>query len=141
MVMWAIVYQLIERRRYQDKVYVIDKDNVSGKETKRQTTAYEYDMAELKKLINTTSIGICIVGALHYYKGFIPPLIFQSFLLPMNFYDSKLFKIYILNQPAVGNNKRPFKEENAVLKYMEQIQAQQQAKADKAAKKAEKKKK
>jgi hypothetical protein len=54
---------------------------------------------------------MCIVGILHFYKGYIPPLIFQSVLLPINFIDSQLFKIHVLKEAPVGGLKRPFKVE------------------------------
>lgn len=54
-------------------------------------------------------MGVLMMGFLHVYMKFTQPLFVQALMGIKNLVESKLFKLYILNKPAEGELKRPFK--------------------------------
>lgn len=46
---------------------------------------------------------------LHLYMQYTQPLFVQAVMAFKTLYDSKVFKIHVLGQPAEGDLKRPFK--------------------------------
>jgi hypothetical protein len=50
-----------------------------------------------------------MMGALHLYFKFNPPLLIQAIMGIKNLFDSKPVAIHIFGKPAVGDLKRPFK--------------------------------
>ncbi len=43
-----------------------------------ETTLSDYDMAQLKKLLQSTVMGVLMTSGLHFYMGFVPPLFIQG---------------------------------------------------------------
>lgn len=54
-------------------------------------------------------MGVLMMGFLHVYMKFTQPLFVQALMGIKNLVESNLFKLYILNKPAEGDLKRPFK--------------------------------
>lgn len=54
-------------------------------------------------------MGVLMMGFLHVYMKFTQPLFVQALMGIKNLIESNLFKLYILNKPAEGDLKRPFK--------------------------------
>ena len=50
-----------------------------------------------------------MMGFLHLYMQYTQPLFVQAVMAFKTLYDSKVFKIHVLGQPAEGDLKRPFK--------------------------------
>lgn len=76
----------------------------------KEVTICEYDIAELKKLIQQTVVGVAILGFLHFKFDFVQPLILQSIFPFKNLLSSPLAKIHIFGKSAEsGELKRPWK--------------------------------
>jgi len=73
------------------------------------TTVRDYDLQETSKLLRGAYIGIAMMAGLHGYMGYTQPLFIQALMGLKNLYDAKPVSIHILNQPAEGELKRPFK--------------------------------
>jgi len=54
-------------------------------------------------------MGVLMMGFLHVYMKFTQPLFVQALMAIKNLVESKPFKLYILDKPAEGDLKRPFK--------------------------------
>ena len=50
-----------------------------------------------------------MMGFLHLYMQYTQTLFVQAVMAFKTLYDSKVFKIHVLGQPAEGDLKRPFK--------------------------------
>jgi len=73
------------------------------------TTYRDYDLEETSKLLRAVLMGVLMMGFLHVYMKFTQPLFVQALMGVKNLFESNLFKLYILNKPAEGDLKRPFK--------------------------------
>ncbi len=62
--------------------------------------------------------GTVIVGGLYYWKHVVQALVVQAVMLPLNLYETGLFKVHLLGQPATGPLARPFKEDNPFAAYV-----------------------
>ncbi|KAK9764622.1 phosphate transporter (Pho88) [Basidiobolus ranarum] len=80
--------------------------------TEVTTTVCDYDLSELKKQVKQTLISVGILCFIHYKWEYVQPLFLQSILPLKSFFESKLFKVHILNKPAEGDLKRPWKAES-----------------------------
>lgn len=72
----------------------------------------DYDIAEIKKSITQTLTGLGIIGFLHLQFKFTQPLVIQSILVFKTFFLSKQALIHVWGEPAVGDLRRPFKNES-----------------------------
>jgi len=73
------------------------------------TTVKDYDLAEVSKLVRGVYMGVAMMGFLHLYMKYNPPLFVQALMAVKAVYEAKEVTIHILNKPAVGDLKRPFK--------------------------------
>ncbi|KNH06951.1 phosphate transporter protein [Perkinsela sp. CCAP 1560/4] len=87
------------------------------------TTVFEYDQEKFVELaVKRLAVGVAILGLVHYKWGVIPPLLYQCIHNPMTVYDSPLFQIYMLGEKAIGELKRPFTENNPIMKFAEGVE-------------------
>lgn len=87
-----------------------DTNAASG--TSEQQTVVDYDLEQIKSQLKSALIGSAITCFIHYKWEFVPPLILQAVLNPINLFSSPLFMIHVLGKKAEGELKRPFTEEN-----------------------------
>jgi hypothetical protein len=91
--------------------------------TQSQTmTIKEYDLSQLKQLLNQTLIGTMITIFINYKWKVMQPLFIQSVLAPKNMMTNPLFRIYIMGEKAIGKLSRPFKTENPLMDLLKQVQ-------------------
>ena len=81
-------------------------------------TVEEYDRREVINGLRGQVIGTLFVGFLHYKKGLLPPLLFQSIMMPFNLVDNKMFRIHVLGE-SDDDLKRPFKATGFLANLME----------------------
>jgi hypothetical protein len=55
-------------------------------------------------------MGVAMMGFLHLYMKFTQPLFIQGLMGLKGLYEAKPVALYILNKPAEGDLKRPFKQ-------------------------------
>jgi len=87
-----------------------------------EMTIMEYDLSQLKKMATQTTLSIVIVFGLYLKWSMIQPVFIQCFMGPMQMFKNPLFKIFILSQKGVIEN-RPFKEDNPFSALMPQAPA------------------
>mmetsp|Transcript_23951 Transcript_23951/g.57090 ORF Transcript_23951/g.57090 Transcript_23951/m.57090 type:complete len:169 (+) Transcript_23951:1-507(+) len=128
MLTFLFLYSRIQKSRQTHKTVKV-KVTTAGGEVEQEQTFLQHDVAELKKLVQQTLLGCLVVGGLHYWKGFVQPLVFQSLLIPLTVLDHQLFHLYILGRPATGDLERPWKDDNPFAAWKEQLEnsSQQQA--------------
>jgi len=73
------------------------------------TTVRDYDLTETSKLLRSAYMGVAMMGFLHLYMKFNPPLLIQALMGLKGLYDAKPVTIYIFGKPAEGDLKRPWK--------------------------------
>lgn len=73
------------------------------------TTVMEYDLGEVQKAYKAQLMGVGMMAFMHLYMGYVNPLLLQSLLPVKSLFEANLVKIWILNKPAVGELKRPWK--------------------------------
>jgi len=81
-------------------------------------TVEAYDRREVINGLRGQLIGSLFVGFLHYKKGLLPPLLFQSIMMPFNLVDNKMFRIHVLGE-SDDDLKRPFKATGFLANLME----------------------
>jgi len=74
-----------------------------------ETTNKDYDIAEIKKVINSTLVAMGILGVMHLQFKFVQPLFIQSILPIKNTIAHKVVQIHLWGLKAEGDLKRPFK--------------------------------
>jgi hypothetical protein len=109
--------------------YVEPAAPMSGDEPKLVTTTVgEYDTSQLKSALKSVVMGVGMMGVMHIYFKYTNPLLIQSTCRPSfprhqskesyiqigiipvkTAIESKLVQIYLFNQPAAGDLKRPWK--------------------------------
>jgi hypothetical protein len=90
-------------------------------------TVRDYDLSEISKLVcvllhpsmdarislecqlRAVYFGVALMGVLHLYFKFNPPLFIQGIMGLKNLYDNKIVSLHIFGRPAEGDLKRPFK--------------------------------
>ncbi|CAM0136970.1 phosphate transporter (Pho88) [Umbelopsis sp. WA50703] len=87
-------------------------DGTKGQEELVNTTNKDYDIAEIKKSITQTLTGLGIIGFLHLQFKFTQPLVIQSILVFKTFFLSKEALLHVWGEPAVGDLRRPFKNDS-----------------------------
>lgn len=73
------------------------------------TTVQEYDTNQLKSNVKAALMGVGMMGVMHLQFGYAQPLIVQSIMPIKNVFESKVAKVHLLGQEAVGDLKRPWK--------------------------------
>jgi hypothetical protein len=73
------------------------------------TTIHAYDLAQLKQAFRSQLMGMAMMTFMHLYMKYTNPLLIQSIIPLKSAFESNLFKIHVLGQPASGDLKRPFK--------------------------------
>lgn len=73
-------------------------------------TASEYDMVKLNALIKQTLTTVVIMCGMHFYMGFVPPLLLQSYMLPLQTSQNEIIQLHTFHQNELTNSslKRPF---------------------------------
>ncbi len=76
-----------------------------------EETYFEYDMEQLKSMVQTGAISYAITLFLHIKWGYIPPLILQALLSVKKATEQPLFLIYVAGQSEAKKElQRPFKQ-------------------------------
>lgn len=84
----------------------IDQNSDYPPQTRKKTTAAEYDRAQISKDLFGTIMGALFAVGLYKWKE-MPPIM-QLVSLPLDMLDNKLFHIYALGFSATGSHARPF---------------------------------
>ncbi|KAI7856521.1 inorganic phosphate transporter Pho88 [Circinella umbellata] len=82
------------------------------------TTNVEYDVAEVKKFIQSTLSSILMISVMHWYFKFTQPLVLQSVLPIKNLLTHKVALIHLWGDAPEGDLKRPFKTESPFAALM-----------------------
>jgi len=100
-------------RRKNDQTilkYVEPKNAMTDDPPKLVTITYrDYDLQETTKLLRAAWLGVAMMGFLHIYMKFTQPLFVQALMGVKALYEAKPVSIHLLNKPAEGDLKRPFK--------------------------------
>jgi len=73
-----------------------------------EETEAEHDMKHLKAMVMRTLQGAAITVGIHWYWGFMPPLIIQAFTSITRLFENQLAQIHLLGSKTIT---RPFREE------------------------------
>jgi len=73
------------------------------------TTVRDYDLSETSKMLRSVYMGIAMMGFLHGYMKFNPPLFMQGVMGLKGLYEAKPVLVHILGRKAEGDLKRPWK--------------------------------
>ncbi|KAL9932227.1 hypothetical protein V8E36_008999 [Tilletia maclaganii] len=96
--------------------YVEPKNPMSQEPGELITTTHrDYDLADVRKAMRGIVMGMLMVGVMHGYLKYTNPLVIQSILPIKNALESKQALLWIWNQPATGDLKRPFKVANSLF--------------------------
>ena len=106
-------------------------------QTTTETTVAEYDISQTNAQFTQMASSAAIIGFLHFYWGYLPPLIMQGLMGVKNLWAVPVFRIWILNEEPLGELSRPFKVKNMFEGLAEPVGPKE---AKKLEKKAEKKK-
>lgn len=77
---------------------------------KQKMTITEYDLSEWNSQLKQTLMPIALMVGLHFYIGFVQPLIIQSILPLKALYSTPIFQVYVLGKKAEGSLARPWKK-------------------------------
>ncbi|KAJ1533463.1 hypothetical protein HK096_005215 [Nowakowskiella sp. JEL0078] len=108
------IYLQIEKNNDQTVLVYTDlavPGDSSSAETVRKTVA-EHDNANLMTHITTQLFQIGLMAFLNYQFGYLRPLILQCVLSPRQFMGTQIYRVYISNNPIVGDLVRPWKTVN-----------------------------
>lgn len=73
------------------------------------TTVKDYDTQQLISAVKGTGTGLLMMGVMHLGFHFTQPLLVQSVMPIKSTFDSKVVQVHLLNKPATGDLKRPWK--------------------------------
>jgi hypothetical protein len=73
------------------------------------TTVQAYDQQQWRALIRGQLMGIGMMGVMHLYFKYTNPLLIQSIIPLKGVFEANLVKIHVLDKPATGDLKRPWK--------------------------------
>ena len=73
------------------------------------TTVHSYDLQQLRSTYKSQLMGVGMMAVMHLYFKFANPLLVQSIIPVKGVFEGNLAKIYLFNQPAIGDLKRPWK--------------------------------
>lgn len=96
----------------------LDAPNKMAGETESKlvtTTIKDYDLKQIDSAIKGIFTGLAMTGFMHLYMKFANPLVMQSISPIKGALESNIVKIHLLNKPAVGDLKRPFKAAPSLL--------------------------
>ena len=91
-----------------EKIEVVTPKTMAEPEKTEEMTITEYDLQQIKKLVGSILMPMCIISLMHFKWQFVRPLVLQSVMMPMTMAKSQLFKIHVLGQPAEGDLERPW---------------------------------
>merc|ERR1712072_1044721 len=111
--MGYVLYQKMNTNPPEGKVKVPAVKQF-GNEVKpaEELSALEYDISKWKEQLQQLVIGCGMISLMHFKHEYILPLPLQCVMVPMNFFDCQLVKIYLYGQPAQGKLSRPFPAAN-----------------------------
>jgi len=90
--------------------YVEPKSPMAQEPGSLVTTTYrDYDLQQVSVLLRGAYIGLAMMGFMHIYMKYTQPLFVQALMGLKGVYDAKPVAIHVLNKPAEGDLKRPFK--------------------------------
>jgi len=106
-----VKYLIKRKNETSTTVVVTDPAKPFSSETpaERIMTVRDYDLAEIAKVIQSTFVGMAVLGFLHWKFEIIQPLLIQSVLPFKTLLSSFLFQIHVFGLPPVGKLSRPFK--------------------------------
>lgn len=104
-----------------------------------EQSAEEYDMSKFKEQCNQLGIGFIMICLMHFKWEYVLPLPIQCIMVPMNYFDAPLVKIYLRGQAAEGKLKRPFPTPNPFGMPSSDDGAEKTRKEERAEKRAAKK--
>ena len=73
------------------------------------TTVHSYDLEQLRTQWKSQLMGVAMMAFMHFYLKYTNPLLVQSIIPLKGAFEANLVKIYLFNQPAIGDLKRPWK--------------------------------
>ena len=84
----------------------------SGEEPKLVTTTIqEYDQSQVMAGYKGLLMGVAMMGFMHLYMKYTNPLLIQSIIPLKGAFESNIVKVYVYGKPAVGELKRPWKQQ------------------------------
>ncbi|KAL7276842.1 phosphate transporter (Pho88) [Rhizina undulata] len=75
------------------------------------TTISAYDNTQLKAAYKSVLMGVGMMGVMHIYFKYTNPLLIQSIIPVKAAIESKLVQVHIFGKPAIGDLKRPWKQQ------------------------------
>lgn len=87
-----------KKKLAEDRVWVTSKDPKTMKEKKEHITLFEHDLREVMKALTSNLGSAAIVTFLHLKFKINPPLLLQSFIIPMNLVESPVFQTHVLGR-------------------------------------------
>jgi len=73
------------------------------------TTIRGHDETQLKAAFKSVLTGVGMMVVMHVYFKYTNPLLIQSIIPLKGLFENKLVQIHLLNKPAIGDLKRPWK--------------------------------
>jgi len=98
---WALLYFLIRKAAQRSPVHL-----PSGE----VTTVEAYDLAQLRKFVQSFLFGAGISTFIHYKFGVAPPLFVQSVTGPFQTFQNPLVRLYLMGDRSPELVHRPWKE-------------------------------
>lgn len=75
------------------------------------TTVKDYDLAQVQSTLKSLYTSLAMTAFMHLYMKFANPLVIQSVSPIKAIFENPEVKINLLNEPATGDLKRPFKKD------------------------------
>lgn len=79
------------------------------------TTVHKYDLEQLQSAIKGQLTGVGMMAVMHLYFKFTNPLLVQSIIPLKGALEGNLAKVWLFNQPAVGELARPWKSSGGFM--------------------------
>lgn len=117
----AVIYKQIIKRNDQTPVTQTPQPSPFSTGARPASTvmpAKDYDLSELKKMVQQTVLSTLFMTVLHFKFNFVQPLIFQSIPPMKQLFEAPLTRIYLYGKAATGDLKRPFKVQNPLESLM-----------------------
>ncbi|KAI8068502.1 inorganic phosphate transporter Pho88, partial [Gongronella butleri] len=104
--------KLVQGKNDTTKLKYVDTKPGANQGKEIETTHVEYDVAQVKQLIQSTLTSVVMISVMHWQFKFTQPLLMQSIMPFKNLLASKVALLYIWKDPATGSLQRPFVAEN-----------------------------
>lgn len=98
-------------------------DDPKEEKPMEKITVAEYDQRQVVKQAKQNIMGLVITGLVHYKWGYIPPLVLQAVLTPYQLSNVPLIRIYFKKERAVGELRRPWKQNDAFSQQERMVKA------------------